>query len=128
VTLENCCRIFFNLPFRNCTFLACLKIPLITKPPGSATVFRIAYYQLLVTMSNHISIRTTSNFKGFDSMENSLPGRPQFNFLYQLKKGVSFPIDFSLCLTRQFSALHYFDQIVAGSPRVTLGYTNLESV
>jgi len=103
VTLENCCRIFFNLPFRNGTPLACPKIPLITKPSGSTTIFGIAYHHLLITMGDHISIRIASHFKGFDSMKNSPPGRPQFYLLYQFKKGASSPIDFFSYLIRQFS-------------------------
>jgi len=56
------------------------------------TILGIAYHYLLVTMSNNISMRITGNFEGFNSMENSLPGRPQLNSLYQFEKRDPFRI------------------------------------
>ena len=83
--------VFRQLPFGHTADTAGSLEPLVSQPAGRSTAPRIGDQEGLVAVGSNLS-QVPQFLDGFDAMQNSFAGAPQFNFLDQPKQLDAFAI------------------------------------
>ncbi len=83
--------IFFQLPVGHAANSANIRDPFIAKPPGGSASSGIVDHECLVAVGGDLSL-VPQFLDGFDAMQDSSSGRPQFNFIDQSKQLDAFAI------------------------------------
>ena len=82
---EVCFLVLRDLPLGNIAFLTALEVPFVTQPAGGAASFGMPNHKCLVAVSGNLSKRSL-HIEGFNPVQQTAPGGPQFDLFDQGKK------------------------------------------
>jgi hypothetical protein len=82
---EVCFLVLRDLPLGNIAFLTALEVPFVTQPAGGAASFGMPNHKCLVAVSGDLSKRSLHS-EGFNPVQQTAPGGPQFDLFDQGKK------------------------------------------
>jgi hypothetical protein len=85
VLAEVCFLVLRDFPLGNTAFSAALEIPFITQPASGPASLGMSNHKCLITVSGDLSKRSLDS-KGFNPVEKTVPGGPQFDLFDQDEK------------------------------------------
>jgi hypothetical protein len=83
--VEVCFLVLCDLPVGNIAFLTALEVPFVPQPTGGAASFGMPNHKCLVAVSGDLSKRSLHS-KGFNPVQQTAPGGPQFDLFDQDEK------------------------------------------
>jgi hypothetical protein len=83
--VEVCFLVLCDFPLGNITFLTALEVPFVPQPAGSAASFGMPNHKCFVTVSRDLCKRSLHN-EGFNPVQQTAPGGPQFDLFDQYEK------------------------------------------
>lgn len=83
--VEVCFLVFRDFPLGNTAFSAALEVPFITQPASGPASLGMSNHKCLITVSGDLRKRSLDS-KGFNPVQKTIPGRPQFDLFDQDEK------------------------------------------
>jgi hypothetical protein len=83
--VEVCFLVLRDFPLGNIAFLTALEVPFVPQPAGSAASFGMPNHKCLVAVSGDLGKRSFHS-KGFNPVQQTAPGGPQFDLFDQYEK------------------------------------------
>jgi hypothetical protein len=85
VLVEVCFLVLCDFPLGNTAFSAALEVPFITQPASGPASLGMSNHKCLITVSGDLGKRSLDS-KGFNPMQKTIPGGPQFDLFDQDEK------------------------------------------
>jgi hypothetical protein len=85
VLAEVCFLVLRDLPLRNTAFSAALEVPFIAQPASGPASLGMSNHKCLIAVSGDLCERSLDS-KGFNPVQKTIPGGPQFDLFDQDEK------------------------------------------